>query len=187
MLEEIEEEIRNCRKCSLWKGRKNAVPGEGKKNASLMLVGEAPGRREDEEGRPFVGAAGKLLTSILEKNGVRRGDVYITNVVKCRPPGNRNPREEEIRACVPYLRRQIDEIKPSVILAMGNFASSEVLKMHGFEGGKISAIRGRVFHSPLHVIKIIPTFHPAACIYNRVLVEYLERDIKKAIEYAGFK
>ena len=185
MLERIEEEIRNCRKCPLWKTRKKAVPGEGNENASLMLVGEAPGRKEDEEGRPFVGAAGKLLTSLLESNGVRREDVYITNVVKCRPPGNRNPREEEIEACLPYLKRQIDEIKPAVILAMGNFASTAVLEMHGFGAERISIIRGRIFESPLHLLKIIPSYHPAACIYNKELTEYLEKDLKKALEEAG--
>jgi len=185
MLQEIEEEIRQCRKCPLWKTRTNAVPGEGRSDASLMLVGEAPGRKEDVEGRPFVGAAGKLLTETLKKNGVGREEIYITNVVKCRPPGNRNPREEEIEKCLPYLQRQIDVVRPIIILAMGNFASSALLKMHGFRDGKITAIRGRIFESPLHAIKIIPTFHPAACIYNRALTEYFEKDVRKALEHAG--
>ena len=180
MLEEIEEEIRNCRKCPLWKERNNAVPGEGNKNAKIMMVGEAPGRVEDEKGKPFVGKAGHLLTEILRKNGIKREDVYITNVVKCRPPGNRNPRREEIEKCLPYLERQIDEIKPEIIIAMGNFASSALLEMYGFKAESISRVRGRIFYSPVHSIKIIPTFHPAACIYNKALLKYLEKDIGMA-------
>jgi len=180
MLEKIEEEIRNCRKCPLWKERKNAVPGDGNKNAEIMIVGEAPGRVEDEMGKPFVGKAGQLLTEILKKNGMEREDVYITNVVKCRPPGNRNPKQEEIEKCLPYLERQIDAIQPEIIITLGNFATSAILEMYGFKAESITRIRGRVLYSPIHSIKIIPTFHPAACIYNRALVEYLEKDVEMA-------
>ncbi len=181
-MKELEEEIKKCRKCRLWKSRKNAVPGEGNYNADLMLVGEAPGKTEDEMARPFVGKAGQLLTEILEKNGIRRKDVYITNVVKCRPPNNRNPMKDEIEKCLPYLKKQLEIIKPKVILTLGNFATQTILPLYGFKAENISKIRGKVFDSPLHGIKILPTYHPAACIYAPWLKEKFENDIKKVLE-----
>lgn len=181
-MEEIEEKIRKCRKCNLWKSRKNAVPGEGNKNADLMVVGEAPGKKEDEMGRPFVGKAGQILNEIFEENGIRREDVYITNVVKCRPPKNRNPFHEEIEACFPYLEKQIELIKPKIILTLGNFGTRVIMELYGFEAYPITAIHGRIFDSPIHQIKILPTFHPAACIYNPLLKEKFCNDIKKLRE-----
>jgi len=123
-LQEIAEQVRNCRKCDLWKTRKNAVPGEGNPHAEIMFVGEAPGENEDIEGKPFVGAAGKLLTKLItEVLGLKREDVFITNVVKCRPPQNRDPTEEEMTACSPYLRMQIDIIKPKLIVTLGRHST----------------------------------------------------------------
>ncbi|OYT61217.1 uracil-DNA glycosylase [Thermoplasmatales archaeon ex4484_30] len=180
-IKEVEEEIKNCRKCRLWKSRKNAVPGEGNYNAILMFVGEAPGKTEDEQGKPFVGKAGQLLNEILKKNGIERKEIYITNVVKCRPPGNRNPLMDEIEACFPYLKKQIEIIRPKVIATLGNFGTKVILEMYGFKSASISRIRGKIFNSPLHGVKIIPTFHPAACIYNPKLVEKFEEDIEKIV------
>ncbi len=183
-MREIEEEIKNCRKCDLWRGRRNAVPGDGNYEAMMMLVGEAPGKKEDEMGKPFVGKAGQLLTEVMKKVGIEREEVYITNIVKCRPPNNRNPTREEIEKCLPYLRRQIDAIKPRIIVTLGNFATVEILKMYGFSPLSITRARGRIYRSPIHDIVIIPTFHPAACIYNPAFVEKFEEDFKKiADEY----
>ncbi len=178
-MQEVEEEIRKCRKCRLWKNKKNAVPGEGNYSAEIMFVGEAPGKTEDEQGKPFVGKAGQLLNEILKRNGIDRKDVYITNVVKCRPPGNRNPLSDEIEACFPYLKRQIEIIKPKIIVTLGNFGTKVILEMYGFKSSSISRIHGKLFSSPLHGVKILPTFHPAACIYNPKLIEKFAEDIGK--------
>ncbi|RLF45601.1 MAG: uracil-DNA glycosylase [Thermoplasmata archaeon] len=182
MLEKIEEEIKICRKCSLWKNRKNAVPGEGNINADLMLIGEAPGKTEDEMGRPFVGKAGQLLNEILEKNGIKRQEIYITNVVKCRPPNNRNPLKEEIEKCFPYLKMQIDIIRPKIIVTLGNVATYSLLPLYGFKPASITRLRGKVLNSPLHQIKILPTYHPAACIYNPELKNAIAEDFAKVRE-----
>ena len=187
-MREIEEEIKNCRKCDLWKTRRNAVPGEGNYKARMMLVGEAPGKKEDEMGKPFVGKAGQLLTETMEKVGIERSEVYITNVIKCRPPNNRNPTRGEIERCLPYLRRQIDVIKPEIIVTLGNFATTEILKMYGFVPHSITRARGRIYRSALHNVAIIPTFHPAACIYNPAFIEKFEEDFRKiAEEYIKIK
>lgn len=179
MLEEIEEEIRHCRKCPLWKGRTHAVPGEGDESAQLMIVGEAPGKREDEMGRPFVGKAGQLLREVLERNSLRREEIYITNVVKCRPPNNRNPSSDEIKKCIPYLHRQMDTIAPCIIVTLGNVATSSLLPLFGFIPEKISIIHGTIFESALHRVTIVPTFHPAACIYNPALKQDFIRDFER--------
>lgn len=182
-MEKIEEEIRKCRKCNLWKSRKNAVPGEGNYSADLMVVGEAPGKKEDEMGRPFVGKAGQILNEIFEENGIKREDIYITNVVKCRPPKNRNPLYDEIKACFPYLEKQIELIKPKLILTLGNFGAKVIMELYGFKAYSITKMHGKIFDSPLHQIKILPTFHPAACIYNPLLKEKLYNDIKKLRDF----
>ncbi len=177
-IEEIEEEIKKCNKCRLWKNRKKAVPGEGNYKADLMLIGEAPGKTEDEYGRPFVGKAGQLLTQILKENGIERKEIYITNVVKCRPPNNRNPFKDEIEKCFPYLKKQIEIIKPKIIVTLGNFAAQTILNFYGFKFESISKMRGKIFESPLHKIKILPTYHPAACIYAPWLLDKFKQDIK---------
>lgn len=182
MLEDIEEEIRHCRKCPLWKGRTHAVPGEGSASASLMLVGEAPGKREDELGRPFVGRAGQLLREVLKRVSLTQEDVYITNVVKCRPPGNRNPSAEEIKKCMPYLHRQMDELTPRIIVTLGNVATSSLLPVFGFTPKTIGALHGTLLESSLHQIIIVPTFHPAACIYNPALTQDFVRDWERVGE-----
>jgi len=185
-LKQIEEEIRKCTKCRLWKSRINAVPGEGNENAVIMFVGEAPGKNEDEQGRPFVGKAGQFLDEVLGENNIERKDVYITNVVKCRPPNNRDPLPDEIKACSPYLELQIEMIKPRIIVALGRFAADFLLTLYGFKMKPISSIHGKIFSSPINGIKIIPMFHPAACIYNPFLKNVFREDMKKIKMLAKF-
>ncbi len=161
LLGNLYHSIENCKKCSLYKLRNNLVFGAGNPDAELMLIGEAPGREEDLQGKPFVGAAGRLLTEALGRVGLSRADVYIANILKCRPPGNRNPQPEEIEICFPYLERLIEIIKPKLICTMGNFASQLLLKTS--QG--ITHIRGKI-QSYKESTSVIPIFHPAACIYK---------------------
>ena len=159
-LDQLGELIRNCRKCALCEERKNAVPGEGPPDAGLMVVGEGPGANEDEQGRPFVGRAGKLLDDILAAIGCPRETVYIANIVKCRPPGNRNPERDEIAACLPYLHRQIALVNPKVILAMGGVAAGTLLDFKG----SLGSLRNKI-HT-FHKIPVVVTYHPAALLRN---------------------
>src|ERR671923_390417 len=171
-LEKIAAEVRGCPLCKLSRSRKNAVPGEGQLSAKIMFIGEAPGRSEDEEGRPFVGAAGRILDNMLKKAGIERSQVFITNIVKCRPPNNRVPKEDELTACRPYLDRQIALIKPKVICILGKTAYSSLLG-----GSSISANRGKIMERVGQ--KYFLTFHPAAVIYNKDLRYVLQEDLKK--------
>jgi uracil-DNA glycosylase len=171
-LEKIAEEVRGCPLCKLARTRKNAVPGEGQISAKIMFIGEAPGRNEDEKGKPFVGAAGRILDNLLRKAGIERSQVFITNIVKCRPPNNRVPEEDELIACRPYLDRQIALIKPKVICILGRTAYSSILG-----GSSISANRGKIIERSGQ--KYFSTFHPAAVIYNKSLRSTLEADLKK--------
>ncbi|BAT72555.1 DNA polymerase bacteriophage-type [Thermosulfidibacter takaii ABI70S6] len=160
-LQLIREELGDCRRCGLWETRRNIVFGEGNPDAKVMFVGEAPGEEEDKQGRPFVGLAGQLLTQLIEQVGWKREDVYIANVLKCRPPGNRNPKEEEIEVCSPFLLKQIEAIKPKIICALGSFAAQLLI------GKKlsISKIRGRLMQG-WKGYKIFPTYHPAYLLRN---------------------
>jgi len=189
--EGLVSEILSCTRCPLYSSRTRAVPGEGPLNASIMFVGEAPGRSEDLEGRPFVGSAGKLLDSLLSSIGVERGGVYITNVVKCRPPSNREPFDSEVRACNPYLRRQISIIKPKIIVALGRIAGRTLYEMAGLRWDSIRAARGRVERVRVEGVDLMltVTFHPAAALYNPGLREELENDFKNVIAplVRGFK
>ncbi len=188
-LEEVHEEIRKCTKCELHKTKTNYVPGEGSSKARVMFVGEAPGREEDLQGRPFVGAAGKLLTETMEKFGLKREKVFITNILKCRPPNNRDPKPEEIEACFNYLVRQIYEIKPEVIVCLGRHSAREILSFFGKKFRGITADRGKVFEAEIddRKVKIVPTFHPAAVLYKPQLKEYFEEDIKKVVRLISRK
>jgi DNA polymerase len=159
-LEDIAREVAICTKCPLYKTATNPVPGEGHAQAQLMCVGEAPGATEDETGRPFVGAAGQLLTKILAAIDLPREQVYICNVLKHRPPGNRNPAPEEVIACSPYLIRQIELIKPKVILALGTFAAQTLLNTKT----PIGKLRGSVHE--YHGVPLVVTYHPAALLRN---------------------
>ena len=155
-LQRIRDELGDCTRCKLHGGRTNLVFGVGRPDADLMFVGEAPGRDEDLQGEPFVGRAGQLLTKIIEAIDLRREDVYIANVVKCRPPQNRNPERDEVETCRPFLFAQIDAVGPRVIVALGSFAVHTLL---GDEQMPISRARGRVY--ACRGAKLVPTFHPA--------------------------
>nr|AAZ32472.1 uracyl DNA glycosylase [uncultured euryarchaeote Alv-FOS1] len=160
---DIDEQIRKCQKCELWKTRKNAVPGEGGFRKKVMFVGEAPGKWEDIKGRPFVGAAGKYLDELLSSIGLSRDDVFITNIVKCRPPNNRDPTSEEISACAPYLEWQIETMAPRIICPLGRFSAKFILEKFGFTMKSISAAQGKIHRG---TITIIPMYHPAAALYH---------------------
>jgi uracil-DNA glycosylase len=186
-LEVIHSEIMKCTKCELHTGRKQAVPGEGPVGATVMFVGEGPGEKEDSEGRPFVGAAGKFLTELLASVGLERSSVFITNIVKCRPPGNRAPRQNEVDACNPYLLDQIRIVAPRIICPLGTPAIKTVLgqeysvsQVHGKPVGRA----GRT---------ILPLYHPAAALYDgslrsvqledfKVLKGLIDGDPKMAVE-----
>ena len=174
------EEIASCRKCDLYKYRKNPVPGEGRLDADIMFVGEAPGAQEDEMGRPFVGAAGKLLTELIESIGLKREDVYITNVIKCRPPNNRDPTDKEIEACSPYLIRQIQLIKPKIIVALGRHAGRFLFNNAGLKWRNMMVMHGRVYDVELFGVKtkLLATYHPAAALYYPKLRPKLEEDFQ---------
>jgi DNA polymerase len=171
-LTELYEQVRECEKCILAQGRTNAVPGEGPKDAEIMFIGEGPGFHEDRQGRPFVGAAGNLLEELLASISLTREEVYIANVVKCRPPGNRDPKPEEIEACRPYLDQQIDIVRPRLIVTLGRFSMQRY-----FPGASISRIHGQ----PKRVGNMIyyPMFHPAAALHQPRWRGMVEEDILK--------
>ena len=182
--EELRSQCVVCTKCELWKTRKRVVFGEGNPHAEILFVGEAPGANEDEQSKPFVGAAGKNLDKYLAKVGLNREEVFIANVIKCRPPENRNPSANEIKKCTPWLYEQIRQINPKVICPMGNFAAKYILsgcdteKMANIQG--ISYLHGKVVEMEIHGEKrtVIPLYHPAALIYNRHLEPEMEKDLE---------
>ena len=171
-LEQLEETIRSCTLCQLHQGRNNAVPGEGPANADIMFIGEGPGFHEDRQGRPFVGAAGQFLEELLASIDMTRDQVYIGNVVKCRPPGNRDPSTTELSACEPYLERQIQLIRPKVIVTLGRFSMYRY-----FPGASISKIHGQ----PKRVgnLLVVPMFHPAAALHQPKWRPLIEADFQK--------
>jgi uracil-DNA glycosylase len=177
-LDDVRANIGDCKKCGLCEFRNNIVFGEGDPNANLMFIGEGPGREEDATGRPFVGRAGQLLTKIIEAMNLKREDVYIANIVKCRPPANRTPLEEEIKSCAPYLMDQIKVIKPKVIVTLGSPATCTLLN----EKIKISAIRG-TFYDWNEGVKLMPTFHPAYLLRNPNDKRLVWEDMKKVIAF----
>lgn len=169
-LEELAEEVKNCQKCSLFKSRTQVVFGIGSAQADLMFVGEAPGYYEDVQGEPFVGPAGKLLDKMIERIGLNRSQVYIANVIKCRPPNNRDPLPLEVETCFPYLQKQIEIIKPKVICALGNHAARTLLKRNI----SISRERGKKIEAGEYYLFL--TYHPAAILRNANLLPVLEKD-----------
>lgn len=169
-LEEIRAQVEMCRRCPLADGRTQTVFGAGNPQARVLIIGEAPGKNEDLQGVPFVGAAGKYLNELLAIAGLEREDVFIANVLKCRPPGNRNPRPEEIELCAPYLREQTRTINPEFIVTLGNFATKFILKT---EMG-ITRLRGTLQQAGK--FKVFPIFHPAAALYDGSKREALEND-----------
>lgn len=180
LIQQLMAEISLCRKCGLWKTRKNPVPGEGDINALVVFIGEAPGRWEDVEGKPFVGSAGNLLNRILRKIGLSRGDIYITNLVKCRPPGNRDPHLSEIESCSPYLDRQLDIIKPKIILTLGRHSTSYIFSKAGLTFTSISEVRGKIYEAKFwdSMFHLVASYHPAAALYNVQLEGEIETSIK---------
>lgn len=171
-LEEIAGQVRGCPKCELARTRTNAVPGEGNPEAQVMLIGEGPGFYEDRDGRPFVGNAGKFLNELLAKAGLKREEVFITNVVKCRPPGNRDPLPDEIAACAPYLEGQIAAIDPAVIVTLGRFSMAR-----WFPGERISKIHGQAKREGRRLV--VPMYHPAAALHQQSLRATIEEDFER--------
>ena len=174
-LEKIKQNVIECTKCELYKTRTNSVPGKGNFQSDVIFVGEAPGRNEDKNGEPFVGAAGKRLSAALEGAGISREQVYITNVVKCRPPNNRVPNTIERETCREYLKNEISIIKPKIICVLGNTAFNSVLG-----GTEITKYRGKIAQKDNQLYFI--TIHPAATIYNQELIPTLNEDIVKLFD-----
>ncbi|MDY6866392.1 MAG: uracil-DNA glycosylase [Chloroflexota bacterium] len=172
ILAEIAEQVSACTRCNLHHSRKKAVPGAGDPHSEVMLIGEGPGFHENQQGLPFVGAAGKFLDELLEEAGFTREEVFITNVVKCRPPGNRDPHVEELEACKPYLERQIAAINPEVIVTLGRFSMAYFINH-----GKISSIHGRSYWSNGRMV--IPMYHPAAALHQPSLRSVVKEDFAK--------
>jgi len=181
-LKKIKEEVINCRKCSLYKTRTCPVIGEGNHQAKIIFIGEAPGVQEDRTGRPFCGAAGKILDELLESVNIKREDVYITNILKDRPSNNRDPQPEEIRACVPYLEKQIEAIGPEIICPLGRYSMKFLMEKFGLKDAiePISKIHGKVFETQtlFQKVKIISLYHPAVATYNPNMKEILKVDFK---------
>ncbi len=175
LYDNIKEDVINCKLCKLCDGRNNAVPGQGSTDTKIIFIGEAPGRNEDQTGIPFVGFAGKILKEALEKAGFQRKDVYITNVVKCRPPNNRVPEPDEISECIGYLKKEIQMISPSIVCILGATALQSLLNLKGLQRyhGKTIICDG---------IKYFITFHPAATIYNSKLRDIFFSEINSVME-----
>lgn len=174
-LAQIAAEVVACTQCKLHLSRKNAVPGEGPPNAELMFIGEGPGFHENEQGRPFVGAAGRFLEELLAKIGLTREQVFICNVVKCRPPGNRDPLPEEIEACSDYLERQIRAVNPKVIVTLGRYSLARYLP-----NARISAVHGQA--RTVNGRLVVPMFHPAAALHQPSLRRSIEEDFARLPE-----
>ena len=175
-LEKLAKQIVVCTKCELHRSRKKAVPGEGPTHAEIMFIGEGPGARENEQGRPFVGASGKFLDQLLDQAGVTRADVWITNVVKCRPPGNRDPLPDEVETCTSnYLQHQIKIVNPSIIVTLGRFSMGLF-----FKGAKITQIHGQM--QKVEDRFVIPMFHPAAALHQTSLKSEIMADFAKLPE-----
>jgi uracil-DNA glycosylase len=174
-LDKVKQNVIKCTKCELSKTRTNSVPGKGNFKSDVIFVGEAPGKNEDKNGEPFIGIAGKKLSTALDEAGISRDDVYITNVVKCRPPNNRVPNTDERNTCQEYLKEEIEIIKPKIICVLGNTAFNSVLG-----GSEIIKFRGKVIRKDKQLYFV--TIHPAATIYNQKLIDVLKRDIVKLFD-----
>jgi len=174
-LETIKQNVIKCTKCNLCKTRTNSVPGKGNFHSNVIFVGEAPGRNEDRNGEPFIGVAGKKLSIALEEAGVSRDDIYITNIVKCRPPKNRVPTTIERETCQEYLKQEISIIKPKIICILGNTAFNSILG-----GSEITKFRGKLVRKNNQLYFL--TVHPAATIYNQELITVLKKDIVKLFD-----
>jgi DNA polymerase len=176
----LKEKVESCKKCELWRKRNHPVFGGENFGSRLMLIGEAPGYFEDQQGKPFVGKAGKVLEELLESVGLQREDVFITNIVKCRPPDNRDPLPEEIKACSSYLDEQLQLIQPQTIALLGKFSMSYVFEKFNLGQRKISEVHGKVFRvrDLTGIKRLIPMYHPATATYNPQMKEILLKDFK---------
>jgi DNA polymerase len=184
-LRDIENEVKVCSKCPLHRNRKLPVPGEGNIEKRIILIGLGPGYHENQQGRPFIGAAGKFMNELLELAGLRRKEVYITNIIKCYLPNNM-PTQEEIKTCTSYLDKQIEIIKPRIIVTLGNIATTYILQKFGFKSESMFKIHGKFFqiNNLLLQAKIIPMYHPASALYSPGMKEILRTDweyLKKSI------
>lgn len=182
--QQLMNEVSNCRRCNLWRNRRKPVLGDGNIDTTMVFIGEAPGYWEDIKGKPFVGSAGKLLDEILRDNLISRNNVYITNIVKCRPPGNRDPRPEEIEACRVYLERQLNLIRPRIIVTLGRHSTAYIFSKAGIPFKSISDAQGKVYEAEFWGTRtyIIPSYHPAAALYNAKLRNEIRNVIKLAKE-----
>ncbi|MDZ4676873.1 MAG: uracil-DNA glycosylase [Oligoflexia bacterium] len=178
-LNNLLSDLKDCGRCKLSEGRLNIVFGYGSPKAQLMFIGEGPGEEEDAQGEPFVGKAGQLLNKMISAMGLTREEVYIANVVKCRPPENRNPELDEVEACSPYMHSQISLIKPKIIVALGAFAAQVLLGTNE----KISQLRGRIFE--IDGLRIIPTFHPAYLLHDPTQKKSVWQDLQLAMHELG--
>ena len=187
-IEKLRKQIAGCTRCSLHQTRTHTVPGEGDINADIMFIGEAPGKNEAATGRPFCGASGKILDELLESVDITRADVYVTNIIKDRPPGNRDPSQEEIAAYAPYLDRQIDIIQPKVLATLGRFSMVYIMERFGLasECGPISTMHGKSFEAEASYGKmhIVPLYHPAVAVYNSSMKDELKKDFNILTPYS---
>jgi uracil-DNA glycosylase len=181
-LEVYAKEAKECKKCGLWKTRKNVVFGAGSPSSRILFVGEAPGYNEDIRGVPFCGKAGEVLDILLDSISLKREDIYITNIIKCRPPNNRDPEREEVEACSHYLERQIEIIEPVVICCLGRHALRYILERYSFsERGSITALHGRVLENSEDIfnsVRVIALYHPAVAVYDPGKIELLKKDFQ---------
>ena len=177
----IREELGDCRRCGLCDGRKNIVFGVGSPSADLMFVGEAPGADEDRQGEPFVGKAGQLLTRMIQAMGLQREDVYIANVIKCRPPGNRDPEPDEVLACEPFLIQQIEAIEPKVLITLGRVSASALLRR------RVAITRERGRWTEYHGVRLMPTFHPAYLLRNPSAKREVWQDLQAVMAELGLE
>jgi DNA polymerase len=181
LLDAVASEVIICKKCPLWKSRENAVPGVGRPKSRTMFIGEAPGRSEDLKGEPFVGAAGKFLDTLLSETGFSREQVFITNIVKCRPPRNREPKPQEVETCTHlYLDRQILIIQPELIVTLGSHSTSYVFSKAMLPFSSITQVRGKMYRAAVLglPLSVFPTFHPASALYSPSYKEVLEHDFQ---------
>jgi uracil-DNA glycosylase len=181
LLKVLSTDLQDCQRCKLCQARKTIVIGEGNPHAEIVFIGEGPGEQEDIQGRPFIGKAGQLLDRMIAAINLDRSQVYIANVVKCRPPGNRNPEPDEITSCSPFLHRQIDAIRPKIVVALGKFAAQTLLNTEG----RISTLRGR-FHS-YRGAKLMPTFHPAYLLRNPAAKKETWIDLQLVAQEVGIQ
>jgi len=179
-IKNLNKSIKSCDKCDLWKSKTNYVVGNGSENSDIFFIGEAPGYNEDLKGIPFIGKAGKILDSLLHSIEIDRGEVYITNILKCRPPKNRNPMQKEIELCTKYLDKEIELINPIIISTLGNFSSNFIFNKFKLDFDKISNIHGKIFpiNSVNDKLYLIPQYHPAVAVYNPNNINILKEDFK---------